>query len=270
MRSIDGEIIKKIELEILLNVTSFCEKNNLGYYLCYGTLLGAVRHNGFIPWDDDIDISMPRSDYEKFLSIYSDENYELFHWKRSNKCLCTFAKVFDNRTVLIENGDYGELYGVNIDIFPDDGVPDTKRKIKKHVSKMKFLWGLVVCGTIKDISLRKPTKKLAIWLGRAFFKVIPIKHYITGRVIENAKKYQYDTSEYAGHLVWGYGEREIVRRSWISEYTKVEFEGYSLNAPKHYDEYLTQIYGDYMTPPPMEKRQYNHGLKAYWKDDQDQ
>lgn len=265
MKEILVEEMKKIQLNILLDIDKFCEKNNIRYYLCGGSLLGAIRHKGFIPWDDDIDICMPRPDYEKFLSTYMNEYYKLFHWKRNNKCLCTFAKVYDNRTLLTENGDFGESLGVNIDVFPVDGLPKDKRKINSTIKKMKILWGLVVCATVKDISKRTKQKKLEIRLMRMIYRLFPIKHFITGIVISSAQKYSFDNSNKVATLVWGYGNKEIIHHKTASEYIKAEFEGHMLNIPRNYEEYLINIFGDYMKLPPKEERIYKHGAQAFWK-----
>lgn len=266
MKKINMDEMKCIQLSILKDVADFCEENGIRYCLYGGTLLGAIRHKGYIPWDDDIDIAMPRPDYERFIGSYKSEYYNLLHWQKTNHCLCTYMKVYDNRTTLIENGDLGETYGINIDVFPIDGLPKEEFKIDSTVRKMKALWGLVVCGTIKDISRRKVRKKIAIILIRLFYKIVPIKHYVTGLVVHNAQKYPFDYSDKVAVLVWGNGRKEVIGHQTASKYIKADFENYKFNIPENYEEYLISVYGDYMTPPPEATRQLNHSFIANWKD----
>ena len=130
--------IKKIELDILRAFRSFCEKNSLRYFLAYGTLLGAVRHGGFIPWDDDIDVAMPRTDYERFLKEFRDERYEVYDLSKKGY-FYPFAKLCDTTTVLIEEMSVKNSIGVYIDIFPMDGIADNDQS--QH-SKAKRLMKL--------------------------------------------------------------------------------------------------------------------------------
>lgn len=265
MKKISIEEQKKIELEELLSVDEFCRKNNIKYYLCGGTLLGAVRHNGFIPWDDDIDIAMARPDYEKFIASYKHDYFSVFAWRDNNRVLCTYTKIIDRRTLLYENSDFGEDLGVNIDVFPVDGLPKGKENAEKHVRKMKRLWGLVVCATVKDISKRTLIRKIEISFVRFLFSIFKNKHFIVGYVIRKAKKIPFAESNYVAVVLWGYGLKEIIHRKVAEELIEHDFEGHSLYIPKNYDEYLKKLYGDYMQLPPESDRIYKHGTIAYWK-----
>ena len=100
---------------------------------------------------------------------------------------------------------------------------------------------------------------------RAFYKVFPLKSFVTGRVIKNAKKYPFDHSDKVATLVWGYGKREVISRSTATDYLKMDFEGRQFNVPKNYDDYLGHVYGDYMKLPPEKDRVYKHYAKAWWK-----
>ena len=265
MQAITIEEQKRIELDVLLSVDEFCRKNNIKYYLCGGTLIGAVRHNGFIPWDDDIDIAMPRPDYEKFISTYKHEYYRVFAWRKDNKVLCTYAKVYNDKTLLYENSDFGETLGVNIDVFPIDGLPRGKHNAERHVKRMKRLWGLVVCATVKDISKRTIIRKIEIITMRLLFTIFRNKHFIVGYAIQQAKKIPFNESDYVAGVLWGYGVKEIMHRRVTEELEEHYFEGHSLYIPKYYDEYLKSLYGDYMKLPPEIERIYKHGTMAYWK-----
>lgn len=258
------EEAKKMQLEILKEVASFCDKNNLRYFIYYGTYLGAVRHKGFIPWDDDIDICMPRPDYDSFIESFQHEYYSVFSWKKENLCLCPFGKVIDIRTELKENGDWGEPMGVNIDIFPVDGLPTDDRKRKKWINRMRLCWGMQVAASVGDYSRRPLAHRIEIALIKTFYKIIPIQHYLAGLTIKRAKKYSFDESEYVAVVVWGYGMREVVHRDSIIPLRKIQFEDNEFWAPAT-DECLKHAYGDYMQLPPEEKRVYRHLPQITWK-----
>lgn len=265
MEEIDVIEGKRIQLLILKKVALFCEENNIRYFLCGGTLLGAVRHNGFIPWDDDIDIAMPRPDYERFLVVFKDDYCKLLRWSKGSKCLCSFAKVYDSRTLLVEPSDWQDELGINIDIFPIDGLPGSDRKIKRTVKIAKFLYGLIVCATIKDISQRSTTKKMEIIIMRGVYRICPLKEHITEYTIRHASRYDFDASDMVACLVWGYGIKEVMPKEVASEYVKGKFEDAQFNIPKDYDTYLANLYGDYMKLPPESSRVYKHGTKMWWK-----
>ena len=147
MKPMSFEETKQVELEILTNVAEFCDKHEIQYFLAYGTLIGAVRHKGFIPWDDDIDIWMPRADYNRFLKIYNKENSDsqykvISPYDKISRH--TFVKVVDTRTVKIESGiDYSNGYlGIDVDIFPLDGQPDNDKDYFKWYNKLQKYYKL--------------------------------------------------------------------------------------------------------------------------------
>lgn len=265
MKTIDISEMKAIQLSILTDVDRFCRENKLKYYLSGGTMLGAVRHKGFIPWDDDIDIQMPRPDYNRFIQEYEHDHYAARSWDKDPNFLCTYCKVEDTRTQLHENGNFGRELGVNIDVFPVDGLPEDDVRINRLIKKMKILWGFVVCATVIDIKNRRPIKKLEITLMRAFYKVFHLKSYFVGRAIKMAQTYPFNNSSKVATLVWGYGIREVINTRTAVDYFETEFEGHKFYIPKDYDDYLTHIYGNYMELPPIEERVYKHHSTANWK-----
>lgn len=270
MKEITLDEIKEIQLNILKHVDSFCHENNIRYYLAGGTLLGAIRHKGFIPWDDDIDIIMPRPDYIRFIKIYMEQiegNYKLSSIYNNKHHLYTFAKIFDNRTLKIEDGiDYGNnnIDGIGIDIFPMDGLPehiDISNKFFEQQRKYFRYYSLSVSKLPKCGELRNIIKLIATPLLKFIGKNRIIKF-----INERSMKYNFKTSKYvAVSVVPYYGNKERVVKSNFIQQIKVEFEGYFFDAPFGYDEYLTNHYGDYLKLPPEEKRVSHHKYKAYWK-----
>ena len=284
MRELTAEELKMVELDILKNVASFCDKNNIRYSLGGGTLLGAIRHKGFIPWDDDIDIMMPRPDYIKFLNTYnqSTEKYVVKAIENDAQYWRTFAKVFDNRTVLIEDtiriptpGN-----GVFVDVFPVDGLPCAKWKqqiLFKVQEFLNFLYHGSAWNYTKSLKYADSKSSLASVKGnlRTILKFIAITllyplptHKLIRLINWNASRTQYDYAKEVAAIVdchYG-GSREKMIKADFEIQIPVIFEGETFWAMGAYKEYLTNMYGDYMQPPPKEKQVTHHDFTAYWKD----
>lgn len=255
--------IREVQLSILDGIDSFCRNNDLRYSLAAGSLLGAVRHHGYIPWDDDIDIMMPRPDYEKFIKdfigyksnlILQDSYTDSFHY-------LPWAKVYDNRTELYSSNSVG---GVYVDVFPIDGLPDLShlsdyyRKVQaltdqlwfsmrpnyKYVNDNHFL--LKVKVFVKHIIY--PSRKKVISKWESFFNTFP-----------------FDKSNYAGEIISIYGMKEHLPKCVFDHYIDLSFEGKSYKCIKEYDTYLSKLYGDYMTLPPVEERVSHHHQTVFWK-----
>jgi lipopolysaccharide cholinephosphotransferase len=269
MREITVEESKAIQLDILLFFDKYCKENNLTYYLFAGTLLGAVRHKGFIPWDDDIDVTMPRNDYNKLMSIFKNEGrYKLFSMYNNKDYVYSFAKIVDSNTVLKEeNIPDIEGYGLNIDIFPSDGLPADKTARRKHQRKILSARRKLGYLLTFDYAHGKEAglKKVAHKLKKAFLEVRGWKYYLT-QVDKLVQKYNIDSAKYATSLV-SCDPHSYIESSVYKEKTMVTFENNLFPAPKNYDAYLTYLFGpDYMTPPPEDKRVAPHLTKAYFKD----
>ena len=261
MKSITPEEIKRLQCEILSDVADFCEKSNLTYFLAYGTLIGAVRHNGFIPWDDDIDIAMPRPDYDKFVQSYNNrESYKRVVDLSVDKDYgVSFAKVFDNRTWLNEYKYREEKFGVYIDIFPIDGVGG-----KLQMFKAKLLDKLLHAkkANFKDRSLFKNLTNCV-----AKLILLPFSTYDIIRFCDkNARRYPFGSTLLAGNMLETYGACEIVETSVFSSTILHKFEDREYKIPVGYDKWLTSIYGDYMQLPPKEKQVAHHIFEVYWKE----
>lgn len=263
MRKLEKEEVKKIQLRILKNLVSHCEEYNYRYYLAYGTLLGAIRHNGFIPWDDDIDLLIPRPDYEKLLETYNADGRIISH-NSDGDYLYPFGKVVANNTIIEEDlGIKYENLGVYIDVFPIDGLPHNKSEQVSVIKKIKFYRNLLDAKLIKICKNRSIAKNILLILTKAF--ALPINYRkLIKNIDKEAQRYNYDMSEEVGCIVWGYGSKEIMDRKIFDGYSNLNFEGYNLKGPIGYHTFLTQIYGDYMELPPKEKRTTHHNYVAYF------
>lgn len=260
MEKISVEELKKIQINILLDVAKFCDENGINYFLDAGTLLGAVRHKGYIPWDDDIDIGMLREDYNIFIDKYkSKKNYECMSIEKGNHPY-PFAKVLDRDTILYEPNEKGIKYSVNIDIFVYDYVPEDKKTQDKIVRKRDFLSKL----NLLRIGWIYSDKKFVYLLKKVlsiFLKVFP-KYYFTKQNLKLIKKYSSCKTNY----VIGYtGSDRAILRKVLEEYIEIEFENYYFKVPKNYDAWLTTLYGDYMSLPPLDKQVSHHKFIAYKK-----
>lgn len=272
MRKLNLEECKELELNILSTVADFCDKHGLRYYLTYGTLIGAVRHKGFIPWDDDVDINMPRDDYNKFLHLFNEEmknsNYFVID-PRTKRSRHSFAKVIDTRTIKKEPGlcyHEGEELGIDIDIFPLDGMPSDDNEYQIWYKKLYHIY-YVYANKITDIRSRHTVfgkiKMLAMkLLSGAMFKT---KESLLKKAEILHSAYPYENSEYVGSIESAYqwkGNR--VKKENFDGFVMVPFEGYSFKAPQGYHQILTSIYGDYMKLPPIDKQVTHHSNEIFW------
>ena len=260
---------KKILVSILSEVHNFCDENNLKYFLTGGTLIGAVRHKGFIPWDDDIDIYMPRNDYEKFLCEFNKESkrYQVISLKTDGYYL-PFGKVIDTKTVLIENVDSDYKMGIYLDIFPLDNLSSNYNEALSLYKAVSFYRKLLAIKNAASDSKRKPYMNFLLKVGKVV--IMPVsRKWILCQIDMLSQKYREDTSsQYIGAICAAfYGEKEILRSDWFTERCLLEFEGGKFWAPKDYDAFLTQLYGDYTQLPPEEKRVTHHDNKAWLVED---
>lgn len=265
-RRIEVEELKKIQLEILKNVADFCEKNQITYFLQYGTLIGALRHKGFIPWDDDIDIGMLRPDYEKFLATYnlSSERYKVCDVSNSKQHMWAFGKVVDTHTVLYEPDEHGVKTSVNIDVFVFDNATENEKKRYKQFIYSRRMTTLNNIRTRLWLSDKGTFNSFVKRLIYPFLLVVP-KNYFAKKIVKKAKK----NMSIQTSLVGDFCERNPIlfyERELFAETIKVEFEGELFNAPKGYDGWLRKIYGDYMQLPPEEERVRHHRFIAFYLD----
>lgn len=264
--SVDTNGLKNIEIMLLKELLAICNKHNIQYFALGGTCLGAVRHKGFIPWDDDIDIGMPRKHYNQFLSIAQAElppNIFLQTNVTEKEYPMNFAKLRNCDTTFIETSlkCLNLNHGVYIDIFPLDGVPTGKvtQKIrnirdsiyKYEISKAYYLEHLEGANKKKKNVLALCVK-FGIDLFYPNYKVATLKRE---RMIQ---KYAYDKCDIVTNYCGAWGEKETVPKDYFDAGVRGTFEGLSIMLPQKYHEYLTNVYGNYMTLPPLDKRISHH------------
>lgn len=260
--------LQEIELENLKKIIEICEVNNLRYFLIGGSLIGVLRHNGFIPWDDDIDIGLPRPDYNKFVQIvknYLPDHMDSQTLTSDPNYKCYFTRLINNRKKIYwEHGQYTAIIGVWTDVFPIDGLPDNSICRKLHVLNVNLHKALYKFTQIDYVTTNKQ---------RPFYEKVLIEFAMLthiGKILSPDKtlkaldtvlqKYDYDKAKYVWNFSGCYGKKEIVPKYQLSGNRKGLFEGLSVNIPEGAEDYLTSIYGDYMQLPPIEKRK-SHAIK---------
>lgn len=269
MRVMTFEEVKSVELEVLQYVSDYCDKNNLQYYLAYGTLIGAVRHKGFIPWDDDIDIWMPREDYNRIINEFNNNpsHYRLIS-PTDKISRHSFVKIIDVRTVKIEpNVSYtnGHL-GIDIDIFPLDGQPDDDTTYSlwyENLQKKYRLYPFTIA------------QKMSNYVKTFIVKLVNLGDILKKFILNSTRKlhlkYPYNTSNYVGTIESCYNSKNNrFKKEWFSEHVLLDFEGRKFKVPVGYHEVLTKMYGDYMKLPPKEQQITHHSNNNYWKEESDE
>lgn len=267
MTEINKQELKKIQLNILDKVATLCENQNIKYSLYGGTLLGAIRHKGYIPWDDDIDISMPRPDYERFINCFhliEDPDLKIHDSRFSKKYPYPYIKVSDERTVFKENFNINYSLGVNIDIFPIDGLPLLEKDSIKIMKKSNFYRKLIELKLLKINKDRAFRKNLTLFISRMVLLIVPIHNLVT-QITKLAKMSDYKQSSFIGNIVWGYGNKERCNKRVYDDFILRNFEEGRFKVMVGYNEYLKNVFNEYMLLPPIEKQVTHHSYTAYIK-----
>ena len=265
MKELTLQELKEIEFEILKMFDAFCKENNITYYLSHGTLLGAIRYKKFIPWDDDVDLLIPREDYERMITLFQDtDRYHLFAPEKDPKYRYPIAKLCDMTTRKVEfDCNNGLELGVDIDLFPLDAWDDDLECAKKEAAYIYKNMYYLSLSKMKKPKTDNPLKGFVMSLIMAFHKMRGSRHYIDNILRASYKEGQ-KGNRYLGCKAWCvYGEKGIIPADVFSETVDIEFEGEMFPAPAGWDTYLTCLYGDYLPEPPKEKQKTHHNFNAY-------
>ncbi len=266
LTSDEAILLREIQLDILNQVVNICQKNDIQFFLIGGTCLGAVRHKGFIPWDDDIDIGMVRDDYEKFARLAQSElpDYMFYQdYKTDNEYPYLFAKIRNSNTLFLQ-GVIKKLdinHGVYIDIFPIDGAPTKKGKIKRHFRKIIF-YNYIHQSASLNFNKGNIVKKSLIIMLR-IMRIFIGKKRCARKVEKTLSKFKVDSCENIGNLIGTAKYKELFNKNVFYnglEKKQMLFEGQLYNVPCDTDTYLRGLYGDYMKLPSVEKRVSHHNV----------
>ena len=251
MNKLTLEEVKQIQIELLDEVHRFCTQNKLRYFLSSGTLIGAVRHKGYIPWDDDLDLYMPRADYEKFIQSYQSNKYEVLSLQTQPSYVFPYMRLAKRNTLIIEEINPEHRLGINIDIFPVDGVPDNLYCRKAYFIFTRILLNLFF------YTFNTNGK------GAFFAKLSKIAVCFSTMMNGFLRRFSPTNTRSVCNVTWGVGLKGCFDSSSIEQDIDIEFEGKLYKTMIGYDDYLTKTYGNYMQLPPKEKQVTHHRFEAY-------
>lgn len=264
MKEVTFEESRKIQLDILIYFDEWCKQHNLHYSLGEGTLIGAIRHKGFIPWDDDIDLLMPREDFDKFVDTYNGK-YRLISLHTEKKWKSCYIRLTDERTSVKWINPNHNYHGLWISILPIDNYPDNPNE---WIAKKKQIQKYLKMGWIKDSYWRKDAsfaRNLIKWPLKILLLPISLNHigYCLQEIITSFNK---EETKNKGQMSCVWHDPWVFDAGLITEFVEVDFERHKFPALKGYDAYLKGQYGDYMQLPPENQRVPKHNYTVYWKD----
>ena len=257
------DLLHRVDIDIAKAVVALCERHGLTYYMLGGTMLGAIRHKGFIPWDDDIDLGMPRDDYERFLELAPEElpeHLKVVNYRNDPNYMYYITRILDTDTKVVEEriGNDNKYTCASIDIFPIDGTPNNPLARKLYFFRVMFhraLMSLCYKDSIDRKRKRSKKEKLLLWV----MEHVPIEKMTTPykqkcKIDKLLRKQKVEGSHYIGNIMGAYRTREIVPAEFYGEGAYYPFEDMELRGMAMADEYLTCTYGDYMQLPPEDQR----------------
>lgn len=257
------DLLHKVDLDIVKEVVEICQKYGLIYYMLGGTMLGAIRHKGFIPWDDDIDLGMPRKHYEKFLEVAPKElsrHLKLVNYRTDPEYHYYITRILDVETKVVEEriGNSNKYTNASIDIFPIDGTPNNVFLRKIYFFRVLYHRALMSLCYKDSIDRKRPrgtAERILLWI----MERIPIEKITTPykqkeKIDKLLKSQKIEGAKYIGNIMGAYRTREIVPAEFYGNGKMYQFENIELRGIELYDEYLRYTYGNYMQLPPEGKR----------------
>jgi lipopolysaccharide cholinephosphotransferase len=271
MQELTLKELQQVSLNILKDVHAFCVANNITYSIAYGTLIGALRHKGFIPWDDDVDIVMPRPDFERFCKKYKSDKLRLIYYGNDKTALAAFARVVecDETDYQTERPWTVQRSGVWIDIFPLDGILNQEEYSKRYSRMKRISWFVY--------KFRRQNHHIVFsdsWWSKTktiIAKIIGLNGLLPSAllklIVAMMTKYDYDTCAEYGQMSCLDDGPIIFSKEDFQDTVLLDFEDTQFYAMNGYDKVLRQVYGDYMQMPPEDKRvPKQYWIKFYWKD----
>ena len=269
MKKIDSDEFKILTLEMLKQFDKICAENDLCYVIDYGTLLGAVRHSGFIPWDDDVDVVMPRKDYDRLISLFDNDddlfgnNYKLSTMENKYSTQKPYLNLIDTRTITISQQRKEKYYyPIWIDVFPMDySYPNSKESMNAHKKCFSLLHKIQLA---HSAGWRINAEMHGWYLERRYLPFVKKYKKEIEKVARKANEMAIRSSEYTNYYS-AYKNRDTAPKEYFEKIVEIEFEKIWVKSSACFEERLTRLYGDYMSLPPEGKR-IPHVTDAYWID----
>lgn len=254
--------VREVQLSILTDLLQYCDKEGLDVYLAYGTLIGAVRHSGYIPWDDDIDVWMPRSSYSKLLKSSGIGDQLEFLAPHDRSSIYPFSKLYKKNTCFVEDVESTvDGIGINIDVFPLDHVPTNAFLRFVKTASVEVLKLFLLLKVVSPSKQRSAAKNFVLAIGSASLRLVPT--WILVRSIDRTSRRCTGKSSSLGCYVGPYGKRDRYSNSSFYGSDSVKFENVTAPVPKGYHQVLQKLYGDYRKLPPKNQRTTHHRYRAY-------
>lgn len=273
MARISKEKLEQYKQKIILVAKafdSFCNEHDLRYFGIGGTAIGALRHGGIIPWDDDIDVIMPRPDYEHFLELAPkclSKDFDVLNYRNTTGFPTSFSKICDANTTLIGDGRLRCVVGAFVDIFPLDGLPELatdearREYFNSCVKERKVAEAVSRHYNFTDLShaiYRRDFEMVGHVLKSHYYHLKKRKPPLFAKWEQRIKSVDYESANFVAYFGTFRGPKVVSPKEWFDSFYYVDFEDFKLRLPIGIDQYLTQVYGDYMTPPPENKRELLH------------